>query len=84
MKAINKNEHQAIVEALQQMANLLADDLGNAVQDIETLSELYRRYQSLVADLSVCIAEYETLHRYLKTRVLAPALRKARRREEYQ
>lgn len=83
MKAINKREHQSVIYALKQMEGLLGEETDNAVQDGKALSKLYQRYHALLADLSVCINEYETLHHHLRVKVLAPALRKAKRMEQY-
>ncbi len=79
MKAINKQEHQTVLYALKQMESLLGDGRDGAVQNAKTLAKLYQRYQTLLADLSVCINEYETLQHQLRVKVLGPALRKAKR-----
>jgi len=80
MKAISKKEHQTVIYALKQMESLLGEET-TVNQNAKTLSKLYQRYHTLLADLSVCINEYETLHHHLRVRVLAPALRKAKRME---
>ncbi|RWU10808.1 hypothetical protein [Pedobacter chitinilyticus] len=82
MKAISKREHQSVIYALKQMESLLDEGTASAVH-AKTLSKLYQRYHALLADLSVCINEYETLHHHLRVKVLAPALRKAKRMEQY-
>ena len=79
MKAINKKAHQSIILALTQMESLLDEGTINCVQNTKALAKIYQRYQALLADLSVCINEYETLHHHLRVKVLAPALRKAKR-----
>jgi len=79
MKAINKQEHQSVIYALKQMENLLDEGAADAIQNARALAKLYQRYQKLLADLSVCINEYEALHHQLRVKVLGPALRKAKR-----
>ena len=83
MKAINKREHHSVIYALKQMESLLDEGTAGADQNAKALSKLYQRYHTLLADLSVCINEYETLHHHLRVKVLAPALRKAKRMELY-
>lgn len=65
------------------MESFLDEGTEGAVQNAKALAKLYQRYQALLADLSVCINEYETLHHHLRVKVLAPALRKAKRMEQY-
>ncbi|WP_343534718.1 hypothetical protein [Pedobacter sp.] len=81
MKAINKQEHHSVLYALKQMESLLGEGTDGTAQNAKALAKLYQRYQILLADLSVCINEYETLHHHLRVKVLAPALRKAKRME---
>ncbi|RWU10803.1 hypothetical protein [Pedobacter chitinilyticus] len=79
MKAISKQEHQSVIYALKQMESLLGEERAGAVQNAKALSKLYQRYHTLLADLSICINEYEALHHQLRVKVLGPALRKAKR-----
>jgi len=79
MKAINKQEHQSVLYALKQMESLLEEGTDEVIQNTRALAKLYQRYQTLLADLSVCINEYETLQHQLRVKVLGPALRKAKR-----
>ena len=78
MKAINKREHHSVIYALKQMESLLDEGTAGAIH-AKALSKLYQRYHTLLADLSVCINEYEALHHQLRVKVLGPALRKAKR-----
>ncbi len=82
MKAINKRDHLAVIYALKQMEDLLNQEVEGFIRHSDTLSELYQHYQALLVELSVCIAEYEVLHHHLKVKVLAPAIRKAKKRSE--
>ncbi|MGM1430190.1 hypothetical protein ACS126_13095 [Sphingobacterium lactis] len=89
MKAISKREHKALIAALQQLEDLSAapkvtvalgnEPAGGFLQHIQSLSEQFGQYESLLAQLADCIAEYEAVYKEVRVNVVAPALRQARR-----
>lgn len=82
MKAINNKEHLLLLNAIAQAADLAK------VSDLETsfnkeqkdLLLIFRRYQSLLAQLSICIAEYDRKSHYIKVSLVGPVLRQSRKR----
>lgn len=84
MRAISNRKHEALITALQRLYVLkhgfeLQQEMD---EQVRTLCKTYQRYQRLLAELAVCIREYEELHHHLKIHVLAPALRQAKKEAE--
>lgn len=81
MKAISGAKHQLLLTALSLIEQALPDaDVPDGYgEQLRILSELFNRYEQLLCELGANIREYQTLQRSLKTQVLAPALRKAKR-----
>ena len=81
MKAISYREHQLLLAAIKRISMMGSCEELVPLIDNEQRSLIahFQEYKSLLADLSVCIAAYETIHHRLKVEVLGPALRKARK-----
>ncbi len=83
MKAINTKEHLLLLRAMEQAAALakLSDLETPFTKEQKNLLVIFRRYQSLLAQLSVCIAEYDRKSHHIKVNLVGPTLRQNRKRQ---
>lgn len=78
-------EHRNIITSLQQLNELAQGGVLPAdgfIQHIQSLSERYSKYESLLAQLANCIAQYEVLQKDIRINSIASALRQARKQLE--
>lgn len=82
MKAINNKEHLLLLRAIEQAADKTMrselESLFNKEQ--EDLRAIFKHYQSLLAQLSICIAEYDRKSHYIKVNLVGPTLRQSRKK----
>ncbi|MCT1523856.1 hypothetical protein [Sphingobacterium hotanense] len=82
MKAISKRHHRTLMAALRQLEELQQTGVVPAdgfLQYIQSLSERFAHYETLLSQLADCISEYEALHKEVRVNVVAPTLRQARK-----
>ncbi len=82
MKAINNKEHLLLLHAIEQAVDMTTrselESLFNKEQ--KDLQAVFKRYQSLLAQLSICIAEYDRKSHYIKVNLVGPTLRRNRKK----
>jgi len=83
MKAINNKEHLLLLRAMEQAADVgLRSELESLFnKEQKDLQAVFKRYQSLLAQLSICIAEYDRKSHYIKVNLVGPTLRQNRKRQ---
>lgn len=83
MKAINTKEHLLLLRAIEQAVDMTTrselESLFNKEQ--KNLQAVFKRYQSLLAQLSICIAEYDRKSHYIKVSLVGPTLRQNRKKQ---
>jgi hypothetical protein len=84
MRPISNKKHLALVTALDVLCRQSEGEIDviSVGEKTKELVDVYQQYEKLLNELSGCIHKYESLHHTLKTDVLGPLLKEAKKKGE--